>query len=133
MLAAFGVSPSGCYLGWNGEEGSANMYAELNACWDEMLASGLISAVEHSNATFCNYYRTEEELRAGFDGERLGLRLTSLEWRPIKCPFGRGLGSPAEVVGTVSPRPCLRDQQHCLHLGPLSIHGFACGWSGSYT
>mmetsp|Transcript_14851 Transcript_14851/g.25137 ORF Transcript_14851/g.25137 Transcript_14851/m.25137 type:complete len:1221 (+) Transcript_14851:276-3938(+) len=101
VVAAFGVSPSGSYLGWNGEAGSANMYGELNGCWDEMLAAGQISATEHANATFCSYYRSEEEMRAGFTGERLGLRLKSLEWRPITCPFGRGLGSPAELVGTV--------------------------------
>jgi len=111
VVAAFGVSPQGCYLGWNGEEGSANMYGELNSCWDAMLKEGQITAAEHSNATFCNYYRTETELRAGFDGERLGLRLKSLEWRPITCPFGRGLGAAAEVVGTV--RPCLHYGSGC--------------------
>jgi hypothetical protein len=123
VVAAFGVSPSGSYLGWNGEAGSANMYGELNGCWDEMLAAGQISATEHANATFCSYYRSEEEMRAGFTGERLGLRLKSLEWRPITCPFGRGLGSPAELVGTVSPhsRPLALDKRRphsffCLRL-----------------
>jgi len=101
VIATLAKDPQGRYLGWNGVEGTANMYGELNKCWDAMLADGLITAAEHESATFCNYYRTEEELRAPFEGERLGLRLRKLEWRPIQCPFGREQGTPEEVVGTV--------------------------------
>jgi hypothetical protein len=101
VVASFGVSPEGRYLGWSGEQGSANMYAELNTCWDAMLAEGRITAAEHKEATFCNYYRTEAELRAPFEDDSLGLQLLSLEWRTVTCPFGRGKGTPEDLVGTV--------------------------------
>lgn len=101
IIATLAKDPEGRYLGWNGQEGTANMYDELNKCWDAMLAEGLITAEEHVGATFCNYYRTEEELRAPFEDGRLGLKLRKLEWRPIRCPFGWGQGKPEEVVGTV--------------------------------
>eukprot|EP00976_Prorocentrum_cordatum_P113134 1195653-Prorocentrum_minimum.AAC.2 len=67
VIATLAKDPAGRYLGWNGKEGTANMYGELNKCWDAMLAEGLISTTEHDSATFCNYYRTEEELRAPFE------------------------------------------------------------------
>lgn len=58
-----------------------------------------------SNATFPNYYRNEEEIRAGFADPALGLTLRTVDWRQTECPFGRGKGTPAELVGTVRSLP----------------------------
>jgi len=101
VIATLAKDPEGRYLGWNGDNQMANMYGELNKIWDNMLKEGSITAEEHQEATFCNYYRTEEELKAAFEGEKLGLKLVALEWRSITCPFGRGKGEAADVVGTV--------------------------------
>lgn len=92
VIATLAKDPEGRYLGWNGDNQMANMYGELNKIWDNMLKEGSITAEEHQEATFCNYYRTEEELKAAFEGEKLGLKLVALEWRSITCPFGRGKG-----------------------------------------
>mmetsp|Transcript_13987 Transcript_13987/g.16908 ORF Transcript_13987/g.16908 Transcript_13987/m.16908 type:complete len:866 (+) Transcript_13987:189-2786(+) len=101
VVLNFGVSPAGHCLGWSGEEGSACMYEELNSCWAELRDNGDITAEEYAAVNFCNYYRNEQEMIAPFEGEKLGLKLKSIEWRDTPCPFGRGKDSPANLVGTV--------------------------------
>ncbi|KAG5180499.1 S-adenosyl-L-methionine-dependent methyltransferase [Tribonema minus] len=105
VVATLARSPEGRYLGHSGAAGEANMYAVLDACWARMRDEGAITAAECAAASFCNYYRGERELRAPFEdsdgGAALGLALRRLEWREIACPFGRGAGTPEQLVGTV--------------------------------
>ena len=116
VISTLAKDPRGHYLGWNGEQDFANMFDELNACWAEMRAEGLISEREYEEASFANYYRNEEELLAPFEGSGSssggggggggvgcvpGLRLKKLDWRRQTCPFGRGVDTPLSLVLTV--------------------------------
>lgn len=112
VISTLAKDARGHYLGWNGGEGFANMFDELDACWAEMRADGLISQHEYEEASFANYYRTKEELLAPFEGSSAGgggggagcvpgLRLKKLDWRRQTCPFGRGVDSPLSLVLTV--------------------------------
>ena len=100
VIACFGVDSEGRCLGWS-NDGNAKMYEEMTKHWAAMRDEGVITDAEYRSASFPNYYRSEAELSAPFEDEKLGLKLKSIEWRYSKCPFGRGLGSPAEVVGTM--------------------------------
>eukprot|EP00232_Nephroselmis_pyriformis_P001473 CAMPEP_0182910146 /NCGR_PEP_ID=MMETSP0034_2-20130328/36136_1 /TAXON_ID=156128 /ORGANISM="Nephroselmis pyriformis, Strain CCMP717" /LENGTH=1185 /DNA_ID=CAMNT_0025046447 /DNA_START=31 /DNA_END=3588 /DNA_ORIENTATION=+ len=101
-VVVFGVDPEKKRtLGYSAKEGEACMYEELDACWKEMKDDGYITDAEYKAVSFCNYYRTEKELRAPFEDNSLPLNIKTLEWRETPCPFGRGKGSPADVVGTV--------------------------------
>lgn len=101
MIATLATDPKGRTLGYNMEPGFPAMFAEFNRHWKAMADEGLITKAEYINATIPNYYRTEAEVRKPFDDGSLGLKLHKIEWRQTLCPFGRGLGSPAEVVGTM--------------------------------
>lgn len=100
VIATLARDPQGKCLG-NTEEGIAVMFIELDRHWAAMRDEGLITHAEYVEATIPNYYRSEEELRKPFENGSVGLKLHKIEWRYSKCPFGRGLGSPAEVTGTV--------------------------------
>jgi len=101
MIATLATDPQGRTLGYNMEAGFPAMFAEFNRHWKAMADEGMITQAEYVNATIPNYYRNEAELRKPFEDGSLGLKLHKIEWRQTLCPFGRGLGSPAEVVGTM--------------------------------
>ncbi|KAA8497474.1 N-methyl-L-tryptophan oxidase [Porphyridium purpureum] len=101
VIATLAQDPAGHCLGFNGKSGFKCMYEEMNSCWSEMKQSGRISQHEYEAATFPNYYRSTEELSAPFLDGSVGLKLKHLDWRYSECPYGRGKGSPAELIGTI--------------------------------
>ncbi|MEM6292392.1 MAG: SAM-dependent methyltransferase [Myxococcota bacterium] len=91
---------AGLYLGHNGRD--ENMHEVLRGLWYGLADEGAITAEEREQATFQNFYKSQEEftapLRAGTSVHALGLRLVEMRTVTVGCPYRRAF----EVNGDVA-------------------------------
>lgn len=89
VIMNFGKDEKGRYLG---NTGGVNMFDTFDALWADMHDGGLISKDEYRDASFSQYYRTQEEFCAPFNDHttavyKAGLKLISAHTGIVKCPY----------------------------------------------
>jgi len=121
----FAKDEQGRYLG---NTDGVNMFNTFDMLWTQMHTEGLISDVEHLNASFSQYYRTKQEFCAPFEDEnsaviKSGLRLVSARLGVVKCPyravFQAANGAMSGREFAISYIPTLRSWSETVFLNAL--------------
>jgi thioredoxin reductase len=86
VIILLGTDDNGNYLGCTSKiqgRPARNMLETMNHLWKT-----LVTQEEYENTSFCNYYRTMEEVKAPFqDGTIINLKLETCQTMVVHCPF----------------------------------------------
>jgi hypothetical protein len=98
----FGIDEDGRYLG---NTGGINMFNTFNDIWCELHQERLITHDEWVDATFSQFYRTQEEFCAPLVEPsskiyQSGLRLVSAHTGVVKCPYRAAYEAAGDAMST---------------------------------
>ena len=94
------IDDQGRYMG---NTGGVNMFDTLNMLWWKLAEEGVISPQEYRDTTIPQFYRTVDEYCAPLNDpsspvSRAGLRLESVQTRPVRCPYAARFEADGDAV-----------------------------------
>ena len=121
----FCIDEEGRYLG---NTGGVNMFNTFHQLWEDMRDAGQITDQEYKNATFPQFYRTEEQFTAPMKDlnspvYKAGLRVASSFTGVVDCPYQRKFNDSSEMSNrdyAVSLIPTMRSWSETVFKTALS-------------